>query len=368
MRDTAARTIAIAAGGTGGHLFPAEALAATLLARGHRVVLFTDARSGALASPVFAELEQHLIPGAGLAGRSPRQQLAAIVGLARGVAIARAELGRLAPAALVAFGGYPSIPPVLAARTRRRRPAIILHEGNAVLGRANRALARFADGLALGFPTTTRVPATGRTTITGNPVRPAIAALATRPYTPPSGTVRLLILGGSLGARIFSTAIPTALAALPEPLRQRLRITQQVRAEDLPRVRDAYAALGMKAQLAPFFTNIAEHIAAADLLIARAGASTCAEILTAGLPAILVPLPTAIDDHQAANARFLADAGAASVVPESELARRLPSLLTDYLAAPAPLAAMAAAARAACPPEPAAALADLVERCLEQVP
>ena len=343
MRGPLIRSVVIAAGGTGGHFFPAEALAAELARRGQRIALLTDARSGGLASPAFAGRERFVLRGAGIAGRGVLRGAGAIASLAIGTVQARRILARLHAGVLVGFGGYPSVAPVLASLLLRRRPAIVLHEQNAVLGRANRMLARRADRLALSLAATTRVPDGVRTSVTGNPVRPAIAALAAAPYAPPADEIRLLVLGGSLGARVLSDVVPAAVAALPEGLRARLRIAQQCRAEDLARVRDAYAAIGAEADLAPFFADVAGRLAAAHLVIARAGASTVAELAAIGRPAILVPLPHAIDDHQSANARALAAAGAAWTMPQpaftpAALAAEFVRLLGD----PSSLAATAA--------------------------
>lgn len=353
------RPVVIAAGGTGGHFFPAEALAAELSRRGERVVLMTDARSAGLASPVFEGRERFVLAGSGIAGRGTARALRSLAALARGTWQARAILSRLRPAAIVGFGGYPSVAPVLASRFLRQRPAVILHEQNGVLGRANRWLARRADVLALGLAGTRRTPAGIRTELTGNPVRPAIAALAAAPYAAPAAQVRLLVLGGSLGARIFSDVVPPALALLPAALRARLSVTQQCRAEDLERVRDAYARSGIAASLAPFFADIAALLRDAHLVIARAGASTVAELAVVGRPSILVPLPGAIDDHQSANAAALG--AGAWVMPQaaatpSALADRLAALLAD----PAALAAAAAHAASCGRPDAAARLADLV--------
>jgi UDP-N-acetylglucosamine--N-acetylmuramyl-(pentapeptide) pyrophosphoryl-undecaprenol N-acetylglucosamine transferase len=361
------RPVVIAAGGTGGHFFPAEALAAELLRRGRRVALMTDARSGGLASPTFAGSEGFVLRGAGIAGRGVARGVRAVVELAAGTLQARALLGRIEASIVVGFGGYPAVAPVLASRLLRRRPLVVLHEQNAVLGRANRALARVADVLALSAEPTGRVPAGVATVRTGNPVRPAVAALRGEGYAPPAETFRLLVLGGSLGARVFSDVVPGALAALPDALRARLVVTQQCRAEDLERVRAAYAAAGIAAGLAPFFDDVAALMAAAHLVIARAGASTVAELAVAGRPAVLVPLPGAIDDHQTANARALAEAGGAWVMPQpaftaAALARRITALAD----APGVLAAAAAAAAQCGIADAAARLADLVEAHMTQ--
>jgi UDP-N-acetylglucosamine--N-acetylmuramyl-(pentapeptide) pyrophosphoryl-undecaprenol N-acetylglucosamine transferase len=366
MRGPAARPIVIAAGGTGGHFFPAEALAAELIRRGRRVVLMTDARSAtALAKGIFAGREQFVLRGAGIAGRGVRPAARAIVALAVGIVQARARLARLDAAVVVAFGGYPSIAPVLGARLLRHGPPVVLHEQNAVLGRANRFLAQHAALLALSFPGTARVPARVRAEVIGNPVRRAFVTLADGGYAPPGGTIRLLVLGGSLGARVFSDIVPAALAALPEALRRRLAVTQQCRVEDLPRVRAAYAASGVAAELSAFFPDIAARLAVAHLVIARAGASTVAELATAGRPAILVPLPGAIDDHQTANANALVVARGASLLAQRDAT---PEALRDRIAAllsePDLLTHAAAAARRLARPDAAVRLADRVEQLM----
>jgi UDP-N-acetylglucosamine--N-acetylmuramyl-(pentapeptide) pyrophosphoryl-undecaprenol N-acetylglucosamine transferase len=400
MRGPAVQTIVIAAGGTGGHFFPAEALAAELLARGHRIALMTDARSGAMKSKVFAGHEQFVLPGAGIAGRGVWRGIKAVVGLGAGAVKARGLLARLNAAAVVGFGGYPCVSPILGAGLLKRRPVLVLHEQNAVLGRANRFLAKRVNRLALSFagtervpsevlswpglsrPSTTSVASTGpgvdgrdkpghdagetarrpATVITGNPVRPAITSLADTRYSEPTDRICLVVLGGSLGARVFSDIVPPALASLPDALRHRLTLTQQCRAEDLDRVRAAYAAADIEADLSPFFPDVAERLAGAHLVIARAGASTVAELAVAGRPSVLVPLPGAIDDHQSANARALAQAGAARVMPQPSFTPdALASTLTELLSAPATLSTMAAAARTQARPGAAARLADLVE-------
>jgi UDP-N-acetylglucosamine--N-acetylmuramyl-(pentapeptide) pyrophosphoryl-undecaprenol N-acetylglucosamine transferase len=362
MRGPAVRPIVIAAGGTGGHFFPAEALAAELLERGQRVVLMTDARSGGLASTTFAACEKLVLRGAGIAGRGTLRAASAALSLAAGTLQARAALSRLNAAALVGFGGYPSVAPVLATRLLRHRPRVLLHEQNAVLGRANRKLARSADAVALSFAATMRVPAGRRTEVTGNPVRPGIAAVAGAPYAPPAEEIRLLVLGGSLGARVFSDVVPAGLAALPAALRAKLLVTQQCRAEDVERVRAAYAGIGISAVLAPFFADIPALLTGAHLVIARAGASTVAELAVVGRPSVLVPLPIAIDDHQTANARALADAGGAWLMPQTGFSpAALAERLTQVVADPSQLARAAAAAATQGRAGAAKKLADLVE-------
>jgi len=303
-----------------------------------------------------------VIHGAGIAGRGLLRGAAAIAALARGVVQARGILARLDAAAVIAFGGYPSVAPVLAARLLRRRPPVILHEQNAVLGRANRFLARHATALALSFAATERVPEGAATMLTGNPVRPAVAALADRGYAPPTDTVRLLVLGGSLGARVFSDVVPQAVALLPAEVRARLSLVQQCRAEDLDRVRAAYAGSGVAAELSAFFPDVADKLAAAHLVISRAGASSVAELAVAGRPAILVPLPNAIDDHQSANARALVAARGASAIAQRDLT---PAVLAEQLALllgePDMLAHAARAARGVACIDAASQLTDLVE-------
>jgi UDP-N-acetylglucosamine--N-acetylmuramyl-(pentapeptide) pyrophosphoryl-undecaprenol N-acetylglucosamine transferase len=366
MRGPAVYPIVIAAGGTGGHFFPAEALAGELLARGRRVALMTDVRSGALKSPVFAGHDRFIISGAGIAGRGPLRAAKATLSLARGVLQARRILVRTHAAAVVGFGGYPSVAPVLATRLMRHRPTVILHEQNAVLGRANRFLSGHVDRLVLSFAATERVPKM-QTVVCGNPVRSAIAALADVAYIPPNDRIRLLVLGGSLGARVFSDVVPTALASLPDALLSRISIVQQCRPEDLGRVQAAYQLAGIDAELSAFFPDVADRLASAHLVIARAGASTVTELAVAGRPSILVPLPGAIDDHQSANARALMEARGASVIAQRDFS---PDALRDRLAAllasPDMLAHAARAARGIARPDATARLADLVEELMRQ--
>ncbi len=358
MRGPAVRPIVIAAGGTGGHFFPAEALATELVARGHRVALMTDARAAARLPESFTGREVFVLRGAGVAGRGLRRGLGAAARLAAGTAQARLILSRLDAAAVVGFGGYPSVPPVLATTLMRNAPPVVLHEQNAVLGRANRLLARRATALALSFEHTARVPAAIRTTVTGNPVRPGFL-LPLPSFTGEGSMLNLLVLGGSLGARVFSDAVPAALAALPIQQRSRLVVTQQCRAEDMARAGKAYADAGIAAELSPFFTDIPARLAAASLVIARAGASTVAELAVAGRPAILVPLPGAIDDHQTANARALSAAGGAWVLPQTEI-NTLRDRIASLFACPDMLLHAGTAARSFARPDAAARLANLV--------
>lgn len=356
------KPIVIAAGGTGGHLYPAEALADRLMARSHRIVLMTDRRSGALDSPVFAACERHVLAGAGVSGRGIGRAASGFAQLVKGTRAARRLLAGIEPAAVVGFGGYPSVPPVLAARRLRTRPVILLHEQNAVLGRANRFLARFAEHLALSLEPTERLPAGMARTLTGNPVREAVTALAGAPYVPPAGRISLLVLGGSLGAKIFATLIPQALALLAGDLRARIDLAIQAPEGELPGLRERLAAIGVSHVAARFFGDVADRLAGAHLVVARAGASTVAEIAVAGRPAIFIPLPHAIDDHQRANADALARHGAALRLDQAVTTPdALAGAIFRLLAEPARLATMAEAAAAAGRPRAAADLADLIE-------
>ena len=354
--------ICIAAGGTGGHLFPAEALATEFHARGEPVVLFTDARSSAFASNAFSHAERFVLKGEGMAGRGVRKAARGALQLAAGTWQARGILNRLRARAVVGFGGYPAIPPALAALSMgAARPVLVLHEQNGVLGRANRFLATRADALALSFAETQRIPEGAKLHLVGNPVRPALMALAGLPFPGTEGGLRLLVLGGSLGARVFSDLVPGAVAALPAELRSRLMVTQQCRAEDLDRVRAAYSALGVPAELSPFFPDVARHLSVAHLVVARAGASTIAELACAARPALLVPLPNAIDDHQSANARVLSDVGAARLMPQNGLTPEiLAAEMVGFLNFPARMEAASVAAARIARPGAVRELADLV--------
>ena len=352
--------VVLAAGGTGGHMFPAEALAGELVARGCRVALVTDARGKGFGDRQ-PEVEVHHISAGGLAGRGLVARARGALQLVGGWFQARAILRRLSPAVVVGFGGYASVPTVLAAQ--RAGIKTVLHEQNAVLGRANRLLARRAARIALSFDHTAGLPGgdSGMTVVTGNPVRPAIAADADSCYPPVDGDFQLLVLGGSQGARVFSHVVPAAIAMLPEPVRGRLRVAQQCRAEDYAGVKDAYDRLGLAADLAAFFADVPERLARTHLAVTRSGASTVTELCAAGRPAILVPYPHAADDHQTANARAVEAAGAAWTMPEPAFTpEALASRLDAMLQAPAQLVEAAAKARAAGRRDAARRLADLV--------
>jgi UDP-N-acetylglucosamine--N-acetylmuramyl-(pentapeptide) pyrophosphoryl-undecaprenol N-acetylglucosamine transferase len=322
-------TFVLAAGGTGGHLFPAEALARELVRQGGAVHLATDRRADAFAEKV---------PGvavcqvrAGRFGGGPLRVAYGVAEMALGIVQARRLLRRLAPDAVVGFGGYVSVPTMFAA-SQLGVPTLI-HEQNAVLGRANRLLASRVSRIATGFAETAglRPGDTSRVVHTGNPVRPAILAVGQTGYTPPEPgrPIELLILGGSQGARIFSDVVPSALAALLPELRVALRVSQQARPEDRDRVIADLQANGITAEVETFFNDVPARLARAHLMICRSGASTVAELAATGRPALLVPYPHAMDDHQAANARAFAEAGAGWSIPQSSLT---PTLLTERLA------------------------------------
>ena len=355
------RVCVVAAGGTGGHMFPAEALAREMIARGWRVVLATDHRGEQYAHAFPAEERLALDTAT---GTGPVALLKAGLAITRGVAKARGAFQRLDAGVVVGFGGYPSAPALVAAITQGR-PTLI-HEQNAVLGRTNRILAPYVRAVASSFPTLERAPVKvqGQAKVVGSPVRADIRALFERPYAAPTtdGPINVLVTGGSQGARILSETTPRALAALPEPLRRRLKVQQQSRPETLEAARQIYLEAGIAAEVAPFFRDMAGRLSAAHLVVGRAGASTCAELAVAALPSILIPLKIATDDHQRLNAKALTDVAAAEMILEDDVTvERLTATLLPLLSDPARLAAMSAAARSVAIPDAAERLADLVE-------
>src|SRR5882757_9266334 len=361
MSERAAPLVLLAAGGTGGHLFPAEALAVALARRGVTVDLATDERAIHYGHD-FPARATHVIPSATIRGRDPISMAKTFGALAFGAGKALLLLRRMRPAAVVGFGGYPTLPPVLAA-TLRRIPTVI-HDANAVMGRANRMLAPRVSAIATSFPGITLDAAfAAKATFTGNPVRPAVITAASQPYLAPdsAGTFHLLVTGGSQGARVMSDIVPPAIEAMPPALRARLHVTQQARGEDEKRVSDVYARLGVHAEVAPFFSDLPARIANSHLIVSRSGASTVAELAAIGRPAIFVPLPGALDQDQLANANVLAQAGGAIVLAQQDftpqrLAREIATLAAD----PARLSAMAAGAKSAGVLDAADRLADLV--------
>ena len=365
------RPILLAAGGTGGHLFPAEALSHALAARGYAIELFTDSRAKQYGSG-FPARAIHIVRsasprGGGLAGRA-----AATLALAQGTLKARALIRRIRPLALVGFGGYPSVPPVLAA-THLGVPTVI-HEGNAVIGKANLFLSPRVDAIAKGFAELGGLNSSlaAKTFLTGDPVRPMVIEAAKIPYPDFSdGKLRLLVTGGSQGARVMSDIVPAAIELLPEAARKNLVVTQQARGEDLARVREAYARLGLACVVEPFFADLPQRIASAHLVIGRAGASTVSELGVIGRPAILVPLPHALDQDQSANARQFALSGAGTVIAQSLfspqwLANALQETLQGAQNDRAGLARRAAAAKSAGIPDAAERLADLALRVVAE--
>lgn len=354
--------IVLAAGGTGGHLFPAKALSVELIRRGYEVVVMTDTRGMAFADS-FAGARVVVIPSAALFGRAPWKVAAALAKLAAGFLISLVKLKAMKPAAVVGFGGYPSVPVVLAASVLGQSTAIV--SPDALLGRANRFLMNKVSRIAANFPLTRFLPRDmSKVVYTGNPLRPEVIAAANTPYQAPEagGVFRLTVFGGSQGARFFSETVPPAVAQLPETVRRRLEIVQQCRPEDLDRVRDAYVAMGVKAELKPFFGDMPKRMAAAHLLITRSGAGTVSELAAIGRPAIMVPLPFALDDNQSPNAEALEAAGGGWKVPQKLLTvRRLSEMLSAAIGNPADLARRAAAARSLGKLDAAERLADLVQ-------
>ena len=359
MNTPAPRLTVVAAGGTGGHLFPAEALARELQARGWRIVLATDSRGTRYAEHFPAE-ERLALEAATFSLRDPVGVVRGLFRIEAGVRQARRAFQRLRPAVVVGFGGYPSLPALLAAKGLHL-PRLI-HEQNAVLGRVNRFLTPRVGAVACAFPTLEKAPAHLKPLVVGNPVRPEIKALYGQPYAAPGHTLRLLVTGGSQGAKILSEVVPTAIALLPEPLRLRLNVEQQTRADAVDAARQTYRRARVEAEVAPFFGDMAGRLRTADLVIGRAGASTVCELAAAGRPSILVPFAAAMDDHQTLNARLLSDGGAATVIAEPDFtAARLAEVLQDLLSRPDTLVAMAAGAHVAGRPDAAERLADLVE-------
>jgi UDP-N-acetylglucosamine--N-acetylmuramyl-(pentapeptide) pyrophosphoryl-undecaprenol N-acetylglucosamine transferase len=352
--------ILLAAGGTGGHLFPALALADALIQRGAVVELATDTRAAHFKFPARAV---HLIPSATLRGRGLLALARTASLLTLGIGKAWSMLGRVRPAVVVGFGGYPTVPPLMAA-SLRGIPSV-LHEQNGVMGRANRLLAARVTKIATGFPTLAKLdPALQHKVVfTGNPVRQEVIAAAATSYAAPepNGKLRLLVFGGSQGARVMAEIVPSAIERLPADLRARLRVMQQARAEDIETVRGLYARLGATAETAPFFSDLPLRMAAAHLVISRSGASTVAELSAIGRPAILVPLPHALDQDQYINAGVLESAGGALRIEQRDftperLAAEIAALATD----PARLSGMAQAAKSAGAIDAAKRLADLV--------
>ncbi len=356
----------IAAGGTGGHMFPAQALAEAMLARGWRVKLSTDARGARYAGGFPRDVRIEQVSSATFARGGLLAKILAPLRIAGGAIVALIGQLRDRPAVVVGFGGYPSIP-ALAAATVLRRPRMI-HEQNGVLGRVNQVFAPRVDAVACGtWPTALPAGVTG--THTGNPVRAAVLERAGAGYIPPGDyPMSLLVIGGSQGARILSDVLPAAVAALPEAIRAQLRVAHQARAEDLDRVTAAYAEAGIRAEVEPFFTDIPRRLSEAQLVVSRSGASSVADISVIGRPAILVPFAAATGDHQTANARGLVEGEAAILIPEAALdATALTAQMAAVLGQPEAAQAMARNALALSRPDATDRLVELVESLTERV-
>lgn len=350
--------VLLAAGGTGGHLFPAEALATVFNKRGVTVDLATDHRAAHFKFPANAV---HVIPSATVRGRDPISLARTATLLTLGTAKAWSLLGRVRPNVVVGFGGYPTVPPVLAASLRGI--PTVLHEQNGVMGRANRFLAPRVTAIATGFRTQKNVNRNwqSKITFTGNPLRPQVIAAAQIPYTALDKTLHLLVFGGSQGARVMAEIVPPAVAHLSADLRARLSVVQQARAEDLDAVRTAYARLGVAVEAAPFFSDLPARMGAAHLVISRSGASTVAELSAIGRPGILVPLPHALDQDQFANAGALQESGGAIRIEQRDFTpEKLATEITALMNDPARLARMAQAAKSGGTIDAAERLADLV--------
>jgi UDP-N-acetylglucosamine--N-acetylmuramyl-(pentapeptide) pyrophosphoryl-undecaprenol N-acetylglucosamine transferase len=349
--------IVLSAGGTGGHLFPAQALAGELARRGHGIVVMTDARFANYATS-FPGSRIETVPSA------PLNSLLAPFKIAAGILLALGKLLRLRPSAVIGFGGYPSVPVMLAAVIARLPTAII--EQNAVVGRANRLVMNHVRRVAAAFPIARFAPRdTSKIVLTGNPLRPGVIALWGAAYDTPSadGALHLLVFGGSQGARALSEIVPAAVTRLPDALKIRLSIVQQCRPEDMEKVRAVYAQAGIRAELKPFFTDMPRRIAEAQLVIGRSGAGTVSELMAIGRPAILVPLPHALDDNQTPTAEILSHAGAGWTVAQRDLtADSLARMLTEIFSAPYDLGARAAHAHALATPGATEKLADMVEQ------
>jgi UDP-N-acetylglucosamine--N-acetylmuramyl-(pentapeptide) pyrophosphoryl-undecaprenol N-acetylglucosamine transferase len=356
--------ILLAAGGTGGHLFPAEALGSVLMQRGYRVRLVTDERA-VRYSGLFSESMLYVVPSETVRSKNPIALARTGFMLAKGTLVAINLARRLKPAAMIGFGGYPTLPPVMAARLLG--VPTLIHDSNAVLGRANRFLATRVDAIATSLPGVfDRDPAlASKSTLTGTPLRPAVLAAAAVAYDAPqaNGLLRLLVIGGSQGARIMADIVPPAIERLEPALWSRLKLTQQVREEDMTRVREVYTRLNLDAELAPFFTDLPQRLATSHLVVSRSGAGTVAELAGVGRPSILVPLPGSIDQDQFANAGVLMQVGGAVRIPQTEFTpERLAAEISSLAAAPERLAAMAHGARGAGTLDAAERLADLVAK------
>ena len=352
--------LVIAAGGTGGHMFPAQALAEEMLARGWRVKLVTDDRGERYAGGFPDEVEVGVVPSATFARGGIVAKARVPVTLTGGTLRALAAFRRDRPALVAGFGGYPAIP-AMAAAVMLKLPRI-LHEQNGVLGRVNQIFATRVNAVACGtWPT--ELPEGVEALHVGNPVRGAILARAAAPYiTPGDYPMSVLVMGGSQGARVLSDVVPEAISRLPEAIRSQIRVAHQARPEDHDRVAAFYEEAGISADIRPFFDDVPRRMADAQLVIARSGASTVADLSVIGRPSILIPLASAIRDEQTANARALTEAGAAILIPERRLnAESLAAQAELILTNPDGALQMSRAALSVARPDAAARLADLAE-------
>ena len=357
----------VAAGGTGGHMFPAEALARELNDRGWDVVLASDKRGAAFAAN-FPAIERLSLEAATFKKGDPIGMARAAIKIGLGIMQARKAFKRLKPWAVIGFGGYPSYPALMAALGRK--DITLIHEQNSVLGRSNRQIVKQVDAVACAFPVLRMAPAEmeGRVQVVGNPVRPDIRALYDEPYPAIDPMIHILVTGGSQGAKILSETVPQALALLPVSLRINLHVEQQTRADQLEMAAKIYRDAEIDAEVAPFFSDMAERLRRAHIVIGRAGASTVCELAVAGKPSILIPLKIAADDHQAYNAEVLKAAKAAVVIREDDVtAEKLCSEIRALIEGAALLPMRAGAAKSVARPDAAKLLADLVERTVKRI-
>ena len=359
----------LAAGGTGGHMMPASALAEELVARGHKVALITDAR-GSRIPGLCPDMEMFIIP-AGRLTKRPGSWIPGVRAIIKGRSMSRELMQSFRPSAVIGFGGYPAYPALIAAQSLGIPTAV--HEQNAVLGRVNRMVANKVNAIATAYPDVQRLPASAQTKVhlIGNPVRPEIRKLRDLPYPAldGEGIFRVLVTGGSQGANILSEVVPEGLSMLPLHFRRRMQVTQQCRPEDIEQVRATYAKLGIPADLSTYIPDMPERLSWAHLVIGRAGASTIAELTCAGRPAILVPLPSAMDNHQTFNVNEMVAAGGARAIAQSiftpiELAKQMQKLGLE----PEALANAAARAKSVGRPNATHDLADLVESFVPPAP
>ena len=360
------KLVLLATGGTGGHMFPAQALATKLIADGYKIALCTN-RIGDSLGGVLANTSVHRISAAGVAGHGPFGRLKGFLALGIGVFQAYRLLHQLKPSVVVGFGGYAAAPTTYAAI--RARIPLIIHEQNAVLGRANRFVANHAKRLCLSFDETRLLPSEAACTKTGMPIRSVFSEVGRHEYKPPTsdGPIRLLVLGGSQGAAVFSKIVPEAISAVPTLLRERLEITQQCRPELLDETQAKYSQLGISSHLDTFFENVSQLMGLAHLVISRAGASSVAEVTAASRPSLLVPYPFAADDHQSANAKALENSGGGWHLSETNFtSEKLTDFLSSVLASPEQLEKVAKKAKAFSLPDAAIRLANVVVQAIER--